>query len=464
MQNQTKPKPSGASMAKLFLAVAIIVSIGAVAGVAGYYLTKQISNVLPIIAPESKTISAIEISSDKKSILNAKTKEVIFTIDEANKYLKDSGYAHDPDTFQDTNAKYAGDCFLDAALSGNKDRIVFSTGCLAGDLPQAWVGNYLINESYWKGFGKGNISDKISLLIAGSGKNFVWSSDNKAITYEADLGLSGMTETRTIDAGTGEVLERESDNENETADWKTYKNKEYGFEVKYPKDWGYEQNVFLSGSNLVFCPQKLTEVVSERIICKWKKEATKSQYEIGMIYLFNYASDSKPNNPDYRYLGVNNSGYYYLYSSLNSNESIVDQILSTFKFIEKDETKKVKLYYYNKNYDPKFDCLAEAVMPVEREITVTENPIKDTIKLLIEGKLTVQEKAAGFSSEFPHTGFNLLGTDLKDGVLTLKFTEVPSFTTGGSCRVGLLLQQVAKTAKQFPEVKEVRLDPEIFQP
>ncbi len=36
MQNQTKPKPLGASMAKIVLAAAIIVSLGAVLGVAGY--------------------------------------------------------------------------------------------------------------------------------------------------------------------------------------------------------------------------------------------------------------------------------------------------------------------------------------------------------------------------------------------------------------------------------------------
>ncbi len=253
--------------------------------------------------------------------------------------------------------------------------------------------------------------------------------------------------------------------EDETANWQTYRNEEYGFEAKYPNDWMYEQNVFLSGSNLVFCPQKLTEVVSERIICKWKKEATKSQYEIGMIYLFNYASDSKPNNPDYRYLGVNNSGYYYLYSSLNSNESIVDQILSTFKFIEKDETKKVKLYYYNKNYDPKFDCLAEAVMPVEREMPKTDTLIQDTINLLIKGEITEQEKLAGFSSEFPNSEFKLLGATLDNKVLTLNFTEVPSFTTGGTCRIGLLAAQITKTAKQFEGVKEVKFSPnELFQP
>ncbi len=33
---------------------------------------------------------------------------------------------------------------------------------------------------------------------------------------------------------------------NETADWKTYRNEEYGFEVKYPEDYYYEQGAYMS--------------------------------------------------------------------------------------------------------------------------------------------------------------------------------------------------------------------------
>jgi len=211
MQNQTNPKPSGAPMAKLVLVAAMIISLGAVAGIIGYVLTRQKSIITPTVPPP-KTISAIEISSDKKSILNVDTKEVIFMIDDANKYLKDSGYAYDSDTFQDTNAKYAGDCFLDAALSNKKDRIIFSTSCLEGDLQEAWIGIYEFcdTEEYelWKCYRNFRA---IKIFINKSGKNFVWSFDGKTISYEADLGLSGMTETRTIDAGTGDILERKLD-------------------------------------------------------------------------------------------------------------------------------------------------------------------------------------------------------------------------------------------------------------
>ena len=190
-------------------------------------LLSQKSKITPVQPPQP-TINAIEISPDKKSILNTQTKEVVFTILDTQMYLEDSGYKYNPDTFQITNAKYAGNCFLDAALSNSKQKIVFSTECLEGDLPQGWIGIYEIQEPLAK---SNNTKcdtlnsrcatprfQKIHFIISGSGKNFVWSknenmgngitTDDRTITYEASLGLSGLTETRTIDSNTGEILKK----------------------------------------------------------------------------------------------------------------------------------------------------------------------------------------------------------------------------------------------------------------
>lgn len=216
------------------LAVILVIFAAAVLGVFGYILTR------PKIVPSSGAeINKIEISADKKSILNAETKKVIFAIEDAQKYLRDSGYFYNPDTFQTTNAKYEGGCFLDAALSNGKDRIVFSTGCLPGDLPQAWVGVYT----------RPCIScasePAIKFLTAGSGRNFAWSQDDKTITYEADLGLSGMAETRTIDAGTGEILGEENGSATiypETKDWQIYRDEKCGFEINYPSNFKISQD------------------------------------------------------------------------------------------------------------------------------------------------------------------------------------------------------------------------------
>jgi spore germination protein GerM len=139
----------------------------------------------------------------------------------------------------------------------------------------------------------------------------------------------------------------------------------------------------------------------------------------------------------------------------------------------KNETQMqtVKLYYYNLEKDKQIGgdnnpaCSADAVLPVTRQIPITQSPIKDTIELLIKGQITSAEKAQGFQTEFPNSAFKLLGANLKNGTLTLEFTEVPGFTDGGSCRTGVLWSQIQKTALQFNGVNKVEYTPEIlFQP
>lgn len=126
---------------------------------------------------------------------------------------------------------------------------------------------------------------------------------------------------------------------------------------------------------------------------------------------------------------------------------------------------KVQLYYYNQLEDKDIECGNKYVLPVEREIELTKTSIQDTINLLIKGEITEEEKEAGFVTEFPNSDFKLLSANLKDGVLSLEFTEVPGFTTGGSCRISILASQIIKTAEQFSGVNEVILLPEsIFQP
>jgi len=132
----------------------------------------------------------------------------------------------------------------------------------------------------------------------------------------------------------------------------------------------------------------------------------------------------------------------------------------------------VFLYYYNPEKDKdelgNIKCSKDGLEPIERQIPISENIIKDTIELLLKGKdnLTEEELSQGITTEFPLDGFELKSVNLKeDGTLILEFNDPLNKTVGGACRVNILWLQIEATAKQFPEVKNVKFLPEtIFQP
>lgn len=132
-------------------------------------------------------------------------------------------------------------------------------------------------------------------------------------------------------------------------------------------------------------------------------------------------------------------------------------------------TRPVQLYYYDSSKDQDLTgnvmCTRNGLVAVERKMPSTITPIQDAINLLLQGKLTAGEKAQGITTEYPLPGVALKGASLKDGTLTLEFSDPQNKTSGGSCRSGVLWYQIEATAKQFPEVKTVKFTPEtIFQP
>ncbi len=148
-----------------------------------------------------------------------------------------------------------------------------------------------------------------------------------------------------------------------------------------------------------------------------------------------------------------------------------DQVEIPVRFSLDDisEEQGVTLYYYSPEADTdesgNIMCSKAGLVPVEREIPITETPIQDTIKLLLTGEITTTEAEQGIETEYPLDGFSLTGANLSDGVLTLGFADPANQTIGGSCRVSILWFQIQKTAEQFAAVDEVRFQPEdLFQP
>lgn len=148
-------------------------------------------------------------------------------------------------------------------------------------------------------------------------------------------------------------------------------------------------------------------------------------------------------------------------------------IAGTYLFKEEPESagqeRSVNLYYYNPSLDEDEEgnvlCSEQGLVAVERDISITQTPIQDTIRLLLEGDITEEEEEQGLTTEYPLEGFVLEGASLNDGMLTLEFSDPGSQTSGGSCRTGILWSQIEKTAEQFDNVEEVRFQPEeLFQP
>lgn len=132
-------------------------------------------------------------------------------------------------------------------------------------------------------------------------------------------------------------------------------------------------------------------------------------------------------------------------------------------------TRTVSLYYYNRALDTDATgnvlCSSDALVPVSRQIQ-SRTPIQETLTLLLQGELTVAERAQGISTEFPLSGFTLNSVALSsDGLLRIAIADPEHKGTGGSCRTAILAGQIRATALQFPEVKEVEFVPDtLFQP
>ena len=133
------------------------------------------------------------------------------------------------------------------------------------------------------------------------------------------------------------------------------------------------------------------------------------------------------------------------------------------------QQRTVSLFFYRSEKDldanGNIQCSDKGLEVVTRTIPMTVTPIQDVIRLVLQGELTEEERMRGLGTEYPLPGVTLKGTNLSNGILTLELTDPENKTSGGSCRVNILRLQIETTAKQFPEVTEVRFLPDsLFQP
>jgi len=260
-------------------------------------------------------------------------------------------------------------------------------------------------------------------------------------------------------------------------DWGTFQSKEYIF--KYPNDWQQnDTNLFGSRAVTEFHYQNGTPL-SFSVVGNYN-QVTGKAYKTLDEYL-GKGSEKAVNIQIAGYPAklVNDPGgeghvlpfqravlfstdkaeildFYYQssYYQQESTQNVLTQILSTFQFTTNStNTINVELYYHDSRIDPNTD-FCEANNYIEKEIPKTNSPIKDSINTLIRSDIFERDDR-----------FILKSINLKqDGTLILEFPWIGGFTTGGSCRIGILTSQIEKTALQFPEVKKVIFEPEVFQP
>jgi len=142
-----------------------------------------------------------------------------------------------------------------------------------------------------------------------------------------------------------------------------------------------------------------------------------------------------------------------------AEEELFRSIIYSAKFtmestrVTDNSSRLVKLYYHDAKLDPNFES-CDVNNYLEKSIPLTQSPIKDTLNALIKSDIFEQ------NDEFVLKSINLKS----DGTLVLEFPFIGGFTTGGSCRVGILTSQIEQTAKQFASVKTVVFTPAVFQP
>lgn len=162
-------------------------------------------------------------------------------------------------------------------------------------------------------------------------------------------------------------------------------------------------------------------------------------------------------------------GVALVVSPRHSPNTYDDTVATSSSSTSTPDTLSVNLFFYRPQSDMdengELQCSSEGLAAVSREIEYTETPLPETLRLLLEGDLSLSERQAGITTEFPIDGLELVGVSVKDRVATVALDDPNQNTSGGACRAQVLRSQITNTALQFSDVSEVRFIPEtLFQP
>ncbi len=196
-----------------------------------------------------------------------------------------------------------------------------------------------------------------------------------------------------------------------------------------PKSWTFEGQF-----QMQLLDDRRHLILTDRVPVEWDNENNK--LTLDFIESYNYQTQAK-------------SGFLVL---RNDNPSGLPENEKSFEIpIKFSSSDPGTIYLFQPGTgNSEIDSQCEAVLPQPANIGVTQTPIKDTLNLLARSM---------------HPDFYVKSLNLVNGLLTIEFPVINTFTSGGSCAQRIHYLQVAKTALQFPQVEQIKIVPEsIFQP
>ena len=117
--------------------------------------------------------------------------------------------------------------------------------------------------------------------------------------------------------------EQEAGNEIDTSDWLTYRNKEYGFEVRYPADWEYNNRDGITFNSTDCVKNDFNECETYINFSTYKEKG--KNYEDVFEWRKHDFKNNNINNPEESIVKINNINYKIIkFSSKNIDNALVD--------------------------------------------------------------------------------------------------------------------------------------------